>query len=75
MSEAQVGIERNLENEQYNLGEQLRQLQHNTANGLLGQMNPRANLRSPLLEGAMTMGSMYANSYFQYGAGKGAQNG
>lgn len=73
MSEAQVGIERNLENEQYNLGEQLRQLQHNTANGLLGQMNPRANLRSPLLEGAMTMGSMYANSYFQYGAGKGAQ--
>lgn len=71
LGEAEVAIERNLENEQYNLGEQLRTLQHATANGLLGQMNPRAGLKNPLMEGAMTMGSMYAQSYFQFGASKG----
>lgn len=75
LSEANVGIERNLENEQYNLGEQLRQLQYSTANGLLGQMNPRAGLRSPLAEGAMTMGSMYAQAYFKFGASGGGSGG
>lgn len=71
--EAEVAIARDLENKQYNLSDQLRQLQLSTANGLMGQINPQAGLRSPLLDGAMTMGSMYANSYFQFGASKGAQ--
>lgn len=71
LSEANVSIERNLENEQYNLGDQLRQLQHATANGLLGQMNPKAGLKNPLLEGAMAAGNMYAQSYFKFGAGGG----
>lgn len=67
-SDAEVAIDRNLENQQYNLGEQLRTLQFQTANGLLGQRNPQANLRNPLLEGAATIGMNYASSYFQYGA-------
>lgn len=67
-AETHVAIERNLENEQYNLGEQIRQLQVATANGLLGQLNPRAGLRNPLLEGALSAGTMYANAYFQFGA-------
>lgn len=70
--EAEVAIDRDLENKQYNLGEQLRSLQLSTANGLLGQINPKAGLQNPLLNGALTMGSMYANSYFQFGAQKGA---
>lgn len=73
--EAEVAIDRDLENKQYNLSDQLRQLQLSTANGLMGQINPRAGLKSPLMEGAMTMGSMYANAYFQFGAQKGAGNG
>lgn len=71
LGEANVAIERNLENEQYNLGEQLRSLQHATANGMLGQLNPKAGLRNPFMEGAMSMGTMYAQSYFQYGASQG----
>lgn len=70
--EAEVAIDRDLENKQYNLGEQLRSLQLSTANGLLGQINPKAGLKNPLMDGLMTMGSMYANSYFQFGAQKGA---
>jgi hypothetical protein len=70
--EAQVAIDRDLENKQYNLGDQLRSLQLSTANGLLGQTNPRAGQSSPLLAGALTAGSMYANAYFQFGAQKGA---
>lgn len=70
--EAEVAIDRDLENKQYNLGEQLRSLQLSTANGLLGQINPKAGLQNPLLNGALTIGSMYANSYFQFGAQKGA---
>lgn len=74
-SEAQVNIDRDLENKQYNLSDQLRQLQLSTANGLLGTINPRAGLQNPLLDGAMTMGAMYANSYFQFGASKGGTDG
>lgn len=69
--EAEVAIDRDLENKQYNLGEQLRSLQLSTANGLLGQINPKAGLKNPLMEGLMTMGSMYADSYFKFGAQKG----
>lgn len=69
--EAAVAIDRDLENKQYNLGEQLRSLQLSTANGLLGQINPKAGLQNPLLNGALTMGSMYADSYFKFGAQKG----
>ena len=71
-SDATVAIDRDLEHKQYNLGEQLRSLQLSTANGLMGQINPRAGLRSPLMDGAMTMGSMYANSYFKFGASGGS---
>jgi uncharacterized protein (DUF1800 family) len=67
-NEAQVQIDRDLENKQYNLSEQLRSLQLATANGLLGQTNPRAGLSSPLLSGALQMGSMYADAYFKFGA-------
>lgn len=69
--EAEVAIDRDLENKQYNLGEQLRSLQLSTANGLLGQINPKAGLKNPLMEGLMTMGSMYADSYFKFGAQRG----
>lgn len=69
--EAEVAIDRDLENKQYNLGEQLRSLQLSTANGLLGQINPKAGLKNPLMEGLLTMGSMYADSYFKFGAQKG----
>lgn len=69
--EAEVAIDRDLENKQYNLGEQLRSLQLSTANGLLGQINPKAGLKNPLMDGLMTMGSMYADSYFKFGAQKG----
>lgn len=69
--EAELAIDRDLENKQYNLGDQLRSLQLSTANGLLGQTNPRAGLGSPLLSAALTTGSMYANAYFQFGAQKG----
>lgn len=71
--DAQVAIDRDLENKQYNLSEQLRTLQLQTANGLLGQTNTRAGQTNPLLSGAMTVGSMYASAYFQFGASKGAQ--
>ena len=71
LGEAEVAIDRNLENQQYNLSEQIRSLQHATVNGLLGQLDPRANLRNPLLTGALQAGSMYASSYFQYGASGG----
>lgn len=69
--EAEVAIDRDRENKQYNLGDQLRSLQLSTANGLLGQINPKAGQQSPLMAGLMTMGSMYADSYFKFGAQKG----
>lgn len=69
--EAEVAIDRDLENKQYNLGEQLRSLQLSTANGLLGQINPKVGLKNPLMEGLMTMGSMYADAYFKFGAQEG----
>lgn len=73
-AEAEVDIQRDLENKQYNLGNSLRALQLSTANGMLGQINPNAGLKSPLADGLMTMGSMYANAYFQFGA-TGGSNG
>lgn len=69
LGEAQVRVEQNLEIQQYNLTNRLREVVAGASSQLRGQQNPYANEQSPLLNGLISAGGTYLNNYMQFGGG------
>lgn len=71
LGDVKTDVEQNLEIQQYNLTNRIREVVAGASNSLRGQMNPYSGEQSPLLNGLMTVGSSYLNNYMQFGGGFG----
>lgn len=68
LDEVSVDIEQNLEIQQYNLTQRLREITAGASASLRGQQNPYANLQSPLLNAAFAVGQQYLGNYMKFGS-------
>lgn len=72
LGEARVAVEQNLETQQYNLQNRLREVISGASSSLRGEV--AAQTTNPLLAGAFAVGGAYLNNYMRFGASSAVNN-
>jgi hypothetical protein len=72
LGEARVAVEQNLETQQYNLQNRLREVISGASSSLRGEV--AAQTTNPLLAGAFAVGGAYLNNYMRFGANSAVNN-
>lgn len=71
LGEARVATEQALEAGQYNIQNKVRSTTYSASAALIGQQDPFASDKSPIMAALGTMGSMYFNNQMKFGGGGG----